>query len=150
MAFTDRGWLMSTLERAIAIAAEAHAGQTDKGGAPYILHPLRVMMRVEGERARIAAVLHDLVEDTAWTFEALRAEGFEDAVVEAIDGLTRRDGEVYLDFCRRAAGNEIARAVKLADIDDNLDPARVAALPEGSHSLGERYRKARAILLDEE
>jgi len=141
---------MSTLERAIAIAAEAHSGQTDKAGAPYILHPLRVMMRVEGDHARIAAVLHDLVEDTEWTLEALRAEGFVDAVVDAIDGLTRRDGEVYLDFCRRAGTNEIARVVKLADLEDNLDPARIAALPEENHSLTDRYRKARAILLDEE
>jgi guanosine-3',5'-bis(diphosphate) 3'-pyrophosphohydrolase len=140
---------MSTLERAIAIAVEAHAGQTDKGGAPYILHPLRVMMRVEGDDVRIAAVLHDLVEDTEWTLEALRAEGFDGSVVDAIDGLTRRDGEAYLDFCRRAAANEIARAVKLADLEDNLDPARVAALPEANHSLADRYRKARAILLEE-
>ena len=140
---------MSTLERAIGIAAEAHAGQTDKGGAPYILHPLRVMMGVEGERARIAAVLHDVVEDTAWTFDDLRREGFDEAVVAALDGLTRREGETYLDFCRRAAGNELARQVKLADIDDNLDPARVAALPEENRSLADRYRKARAILLGE-
>jgi guanosine-3',5'-bis(diphosphate) 3'-pyrophosphohydrolase len=140
---------MSTLERAIGIAAEAHAGQTDKGGAPYILHPLRVMMRVDGEHARIAAVLHDLVEDTPWTFDDLRREGFDEAVVAALDGLTRREGETYLDFCRRAAGNELARQVKLADIDDNLDPARVAALPEESRTLADRYRKARAILLGE-
>lgn len=141
---------MSTLERAIAIAAEAHAGQTDKGGAPYILHPLRVMMRVEGEHARIAAVLHDLVEDTHWTFDDLRAEGFHEAVVAALDGLTRREGEIYLDFCRRAATNELARQVKLADIEDNLDPARVAALPEESRSLTDPYREAVAILLDKE
>jgi guanosine-3',5'-bis(diphosphate) 3'-pyrophosphohydrolase len=139
---------MSTLERAIAIAAEAHAGQTDKAGAPYILHPLRVMLRVEGTAARIAAALHDLVEDTPWTLEALRAEGFSDDVVQAVDGLTRRDGEVYLDFCRRAARDPIARRVKLADIEDNLDPQRMAALPQESRSLADRYRKARAILLE--
>lgn len=141
---------MSTLERAIGIAAEAHAGQTDKSGAPYILHPLRVMMRVEGEDARIAAVLHDLVEDTHWTFDDLRTEGFDEAVVAALDALTRREGELYMDFCRRAATNELARQVKLADIDDNLDPARVAALPEQNRSLPDRYRKARAILRREE
>ncbi|MEJ2538587.1 MAG: HD domain-containing protein [Gemmatimonadota bacterium] len=141
---------MSTLERAISIAAEAHAGQTDKSGAPYILHPLRVMMRVEGDDARIAAVLHDLVEDTHWTFDDLRTEGFDEAVVAALDALTRREGELYMDFCRRAATNELARQVKLADIDDNLDPARVAALPEQNRSLPDRYRKARAILRREE
>lgn len=137
---------MSTLERAITIAAEAHAGATDKVGAPYILHPLRVMLRVEGNEARIAAVLHDLVEDTPWTLEDLRAEGFSEAVVAAVDGLTRRPGEIYLDFCRRAAANRIARNVKLADLEDNLDPERIAALPEESRSLADRYRKAHAIL----
>ena len=141
---------MSTLERAISIAAEAHAGQTDKGGAPYILHPLRVMMSLEGQDARIVAVLHDIVEDTDWTFDDLRTEGFGEVVIAAIDGLTRRDGEVYLDFCRRAATNELARRVKLADIEDNLDPTRVAALPEANRSLSARYRKARSILLGEE
>ena len=141
---------MSTLERAIAIAAEAHTGQTDKGGAPYILHPLRVMLRVEGEDARIAAVLHDLVEDTHWTFEDLRREGFGDGVIAALDGLTRREGEIYLDFCRRAATNKLARQVKLADIQDNLDPARIAALPAENRSLADRYRKALAILLGQE
>lgn len=138
---------MSTLERAIVIAAEAHAGQVDKAGAPYILHPLRVMLAVEGVEAKVAAVLHDVVEDTPWTLEELRAEGFGTDVVEAVDGLTRRSGEVYLDFCRRAAGNEIARRVKLADLADNLDPDRLGALPEAHRSLADRYRKARQILL---
>lgn len=138
---------MSTLERAIVIATEAHAGQVDKAGAPYILHPLRVMLAVEGVEARVAAVLHDVVEDTDWTLEALRAEGFGTDVVEAVDHLTRREDEVYLDFCRRAAGNEIARRVKLADIADNLDPRRIEALPEGDRSLAGRYRKARDVLL---
>lgn len=140
---------MSTLERAISIAAEAHAGQCDKGGAPYILHVLRVMMRVSGDEARISAVLHDLVEDTPWTLDGLREEGFGEAVVTAVDALTRREGEVYLDFCRRAAENELARQVKLADLDDNLDPKRAAALPEENRSLLVRYRKARAILRGE-
>lgn len=138
---------MSTLENAISIAAQAHAGQLDKAGAPFILHPLRVMLRVDGDEERMAAVLHDVVEDSPWTLGDLRAEGFSEAVLAAVDCLTRREGEVYLDFCRRAAANEIARRVKLADIDDNLDPQRVAALPQEHHSLADRYGKARAILL---
>lgn len=138
---------MSTLERAIVIAAEAHAGQVDKTGAPYILHPLRVMLAVEGVEAKVAAVLHDVVEDTPWTLEELRAEGFGTDVVDAVDGLTRRVGEVYLDFCRRAASHELARRVKLADLADNLDPDRLAALPDSHRSLADRYRKAREILL---
>lgn len=84
---------MSTLERAIVIASLAHAKQADKAGAPYILHPLRVMLSVRGEEERIAAVLHDVVEDTPWTLEALREQGFSDAVVSAVDALTRRPSE---------------------------------------------------------
>ena len=140
---------MSTLERAICIAAAAHAGQVDKAGEEYILHALRVMLRVDGGEARMVAVLHDVIEDTPWTLEGLRAEGFSEAVVAAVDGLTRREGEVYLDFCRRAAANTIARTVKLADLEDNLDPSRVAALPEENRSLAARYRKAQAILRKE-
>ena len=74
------------LERAIRIAVEAHAGQIDKANEPYILHPLRVMFDVEGEVARMVAVLHDVVEDNeGWTFERLREEGFSPAIIEALD-----------------------------------------------------------------
>ena len=117
---------MSTQERALAIAAEAHAGQTDKGGEPYILPPIRVMLATSGLHARIAALLHDVVEDSEWTLDALRAEGFPQAFVEAVDAVTRRAGEDYLAFCRRAAAHPVGRAVKLADLRDNLDLDRIA------------------------
>lgn len=138
---------MSTLERAIAIAATAHEGQTDKAGAPYILHPLRVMTRMDDEAARIAAVLHDLVEDTGWTLERLQAEGFAREVVEAVDHLTRRDGETYMEFCARTATNALARRVKLADLADNLDLSRIAEPSDRHRSLMKRYEKARDLLL---
>ena len=81
---------MSSLERAIAIAAEAHAGQTDKAGAPYILHPLRVMLRLATEEERITAVLHDLCEDCpGWDFARLKAEGFPPQVIAALRSGTR-------------------------------------------------------------
>src|SRR5215475_6553427 len=100
---------MATLERAIMIAAQAHLGQRDKGGAPYILHPLRMMMRMESEAAMIAATLHDVVEDSDWTLDRLRAEGFSEEVLQAVDCLTRRDGETYEKFVARAQANAIAR-----------------------------------------
>lgn len=140
---------MSTLERAIAIAAEAHAGAVDKAGQPYLLHPLRVMMNVHGETARIAAVLHDVVEDTDWTLEGLRREGFDDAVLRAVDGLTWREGEDYFDFCRRAGRDPVARAVKLADIEDNLDWNRISDPTEADYERMERYRKAKEMLLNQ-
>lgn len=137
---------MSTLERAIAIAAEAHAGQRDKVGAPYILHPLRVMLRVQRPAERIAAVLHDVVEDTPWTLDRLAAEDFAPDVVAAVDALTRRADESYEAFVARAGADPIARVVKLADIADNLDPSRIAVFTEADHARMARYRAARSAL----
>ena len=94
---------MSTLERAVVIAAEAHAGQVDKAGAPYILHPLRLMLQMEKTEDRIVAVLHDVVEDTDWTLERLRKEGFPQVIIDAIDSVTWRKYEDYEDFILRAA-----------------------------------------------
>jgi len=138
-----------SLERAIAIAASAHAGQTDKAGAPYILHPLRVMLAQKTEAARIAAVLHDVVEDGhAWTFERLREEGFSPEVVEAVASVTKRPEEEgdYLAFVRRAGGHPIGREVKRADLEDNCDLSRIAQPTERDLARIEKYREALALL----
>ena len=131
-----------TLERAIAIAAEAHAGQKDKAGNPYLLHPLRVMLAVKAPEERIVAVLHDVVEDTPWTLDALRAEGFSRGVVNAVDALTRRKGEEYFEFVRRAVAHPIARPVKIADLRDNLDMTRIAPPTSRDSERFVRYREA--------
>lgn len=141
---------MSTLERAIALAAEAHAGQQDKVGEAYILHPLRVMLAVGSPGERIVGVLHDVVEDTPWTLEGLRAEGFSAEVVDAVDALSRREGEDYFDFVLRAGANPLARPVKLADLRDNLDMTRIAAPSQRDYERCERYRKALALLGEKE
>jgi len=86
---------MSALTRALVLAAQHHAGQKDKGGNPYILHPLRIMLRASTEEERITALLHDIVEDTPLTLDDIKREGFDDKIVEAIDCLTRRQGETY-------------------------------------------------------
>lgn len=116
---------MSLLEKAISIAVEAHRGQQDKTGAPYILHPLSVMGRVEGETEKIVAVLHDVVEDTAWTLEKLKGEGIPGEVLTGLDGVTKREGESYEDFVKRSGSNPVARQVKLADLEDNMDIRRL-------------------------
>jgi (p)ppGpp synthase/HD superfamily hydrolase len=139
-----------SLERAIAIALTAHAGQTDKAGTPYILHPLRVMLAQTSEAARIAAVLHDVVEDGEdWTLERLRAEGFSPEVVEAVDHLTKRESEKddYPAFVKRAAANPIARQVKLADLNDNLDVTRLLTVSDKDRERLNRYLQARSELL---
>ena len=134
---------MSTLERAIAIAAEAHAGQIDKAGAPYVLHPLRMMLRVSSNNERIVAVLHDVCEDCpGWTFDRLRLEGFSDQIIEALNSVTKRDGEDYEEFVRRSAANPIGRRVKLADLHDNSDLGRIAEPSERDFRRLEKYRQA--------
>lgn len=133
---------MSTLERAIALAATAHAGQTDKAGAPYVLHVLRVMLRCETNEERMAAVMHDMVEDCGWTLDQLRAEGFPEPVVEAVDAVTRRDGETYDDFVLRAKLHPIGRPVKLADLADNSDLSRLPEVTARDHARLEKYRRA--------
>ena len=138
---------MSTLERAIAIAAEAHAGQVDKAGAPYILHPLRVMLACQTDEERIVGVLHDVCEDCpGWDFARLRAEGFSEQVIAGLDAVTKREGEDYPAFVRRAAADPIGRAVKRADLADNSDLSRIAAPSERDHARLERYRAAIAEL----
>ncbi len=137
---------MSTLERAIALAAEAHAGQTDKAGAPYILHPLRVMLALETSEERIVGVLHDVMEDTAWTLEALRAEGFSPEMLAALEAVTRRAGEPYEAFVRRAAANPIGRKVKRADLCDNLDRTRIPHPTERDRERWLKYERALALI----
>lgn len=134
---------MTLLERAIAIAVEAHAGQVDKAGAPYVLHPLRMMLGLASDEERIVAVLHDVCEDCpGWTFERLRGEGFPDHVLTALASVTKRDGESYDAFVRRAAADPIGRRVKLADLRDNSDLTRIAAPTARDVERIEKYRRA--------
>jgi len=134
--------MTQTLERAIAIAATAHAGQVDKGGAPYILHPLKVMLRVNSLEERIVAVLHDVVEDCGISFDDLRKEGFSEAVLSAIESVTKVPGESYEDFVERAAQNPIGRVVKLADLEENSDLSRIASPSWEDLERVEKYRRA--------
>lgn len=113
------------LNKAIEIATRAHDGQVDKGGVPYIFHPLRVMLLGKNELERICVVLHDVVEDSDITFDVLRKEGFSEEAIAVLDCLTKRDGESYDDFISRILLNKTACHVKLADIRDNMNLARI-------------------------
>ncbi|WP_456254774.1 HD domain-containing protein [Pseudomonas iridis] len=134
--------MTQTLERAIAIAATAHAGQVDKGGAPYILHPLKVMLRMTTLEERIVAVLHDVVEDCEISLDDLRKEGFSEEVLTAIQSVTKVPGESYEDFAERAAQNPIGRVVKLADLEENSDLSRIASPSWEDLERIEKYRRA--------
>jgi (p)ppGpp synthase/HD superfamily hydrolase len=138
---------MSTLERAIQIAVQAHMGQKDKGGEPYILHPLRVMFKMHTDLERIVAVLHDVVEDSEWTLDHLRDEGFPDQVLAAVDCLTRRSNEPYEDFIERVQVNALARTVKIADLQDNLDASRLPELTDKDIERIRKYQKALTVLI---
>ena len=131
------------LERAIQIAVEAHAGIKDKGGKAYILHPISVMMRVETEEEKIVAILHDVVEDTDWTFDALRKEGFSETVIEALETVTKSsEEEDYDDFIQRSLKNDIGRKVKIADLRENLDVTRIGELYPKDIERINKYKRA--------
>lgn len=132
---------MSTLARAIALAAQAHEQQKDKAGAPYILHPLRLMQKMHTDPEMIAAVLHDVVEDTEWTLDALRTEGFSPEILAAVDSVTHRQGETYDDYLARAAADPIGRKVKLADLEDNMDLRRLSELTEKDIERLQKYHR---------
>lgn len=138
---------MATLEHALVIAALAHAGQRDKAGQPYILHPLRMMLKLETDQERMVALLHDVLEDTAVTLEELEEAGFSDEVLQAVQRLTRRLGESRMDAAQRAAQDPLTLSVKLADNADNLDPKRIAEPQEEDLERMKEYRRIRRFLL---
>ncbi|HEV8194104.1 MAG TPA: hypothetical protein VGP82_21870 [Ktedonobacterales bacterium] len=137
-----------TLEDAIALAAHWHRGQRYPSvtGEPFILHPLRVMVQVNSDGARIVAVLHDVLEDTACSVVDLRRAGYSEQVLEALDRLTRREGEAYEPYIERIAEDPLARHVKLADLTDNLANNRRLAGVSTRRDVQERItRYERAI-----
>ena len=123
--------------KAIQLAVEAHAGDTDKAGATYIRHPLRLMQQMETETERIVAVLHDVVEDTAHDLDDIEEE-FGAEVRDAVDAVTKRKGEEYDDLIDRAAANPVARSVKIADLKHNMDITRLDSVDA---DLGDRLEK---------
>ncbi|MGD2180180.1 GTP pyrophosphokinase [Lusitaniella coriacea] len=141
---------MANLQRALEIAIEGHKGQQQKNGLPYVLHPLRLMLAASSTEAKIVAVLHDVIEDTNWTLEALKAEGFSQSILTAIGCLTHRDGEEYDAYIERLIDNEIAREVKLMDLKDNMDIRRIPELKESDLKRLQKYHRARSRLTNYE
>lgn len=135
---------MATLERAIEIAKQAHAEQVDKGGADYIGHPLRVMAMGKTEEEKIVGVLHDVVEDSDWTFEMLEEEGFTPDIIDALKCLTKvSEDDNYDDFIARVMTNPLAVKIKLYDIEDNLDVSRLDSLTDADVARCKKYLHAR-------
>jgi (p)ppGpp synthase/HD superfamily hydrolase len=139
---------MPNLARAIALAASAHELQRDRAGQAYILHPLRLMFRMRNEKEMIVAALHDVVEDTEWTIETLREEGFSEEILFAVDCLTKRPREPYSALIERAKASPLAARVKIADLEDNMDVKRLPRLTAADIQRLEQYHAAWRALND--
>ena len=134
---------MNDLEKALTLAVEVHAGQLDRAGKPYILHPLRVMSQVESETEKIAAILHDVIEDSDKTAADLRELGFPDEVVDIVVLLSHdKSEESYDEYVRRLAPHPLARRIKIADLEHNMDIRRIDEVDEKAAERLQRYHRA--------
>ena len=134
---------MKTIQDAVILAVEVHKGQKDKGGYPYVTHPLRVMFECKGEYSRMTAVLHDTIEDSnIVSLQLLGAQGYPLPVIEALAYLTRGKDETYAQYIDRISKNDIARKVKIADLRDNLDVTRLPFIEDGDVYRLNKYLKA--------
>ncbi|PAU66561.1 GTP pyrophosphokinase [Pseudomonas sp. PIC25] len=137
---------MSNIDKALEISCKTHSGQIDKGGEPYILHPLRLMLKFQDEESRIVAVLHDAIEDGEITTQHLEQAGFSEKIILAIECLTKKTGESYDDFLSRIIDNDLARRIKIEDIKDNLDITRLKTIDNKDLDRIKKYHNALARL----
>lgn len=137
---------MATLENAITLAVQQHAEQVDKGGQPYILHPLRVMLQLQQPDQQIVAVLHDILEDTHTTAQDLQNLGFQTHIIQAIQALTKLPHETRVQAAMRTAQNPLACAVKIADVQDNMNLTRIPNPTARDLARLEEYRQVLDIL----
>jgi len=139
--------MSSDIQKAYNIAKEAHKGQIDKAGKPYILHPMTVASNVGNDESTIiVALLHDVIEDTDVTIDDLRGD-FSPKVLDALDCVTHRKGEDYMDYVKRAASNKIAKKVKIADLETNMDLSRLPKVTDRDIKRNEnKYKPAYAYI----
>ncbi len=133
-------------KKAMKLCFDAHKDQVDKSGIPYVFHPIHLAEQMQDEDTTVAALLHDMVEDTDYTLENLRDEGFSEPVLEAIALLTHKDGIDYLDYVAKIKKNPIAKAVKLADLKHNSDLTRLDMVDDRAIKRKEQYQKALELL----
>jgi len=136
--------LHKLLSKAIQIASEAHEHDLDRGGSPYILHPLRLMFRLRTDDPELMAiaVLHDVVEDSDWTIQDLREQGFTERVLKALTLLTHDDGSPYDDYIEKISKNIDAIFVKMEDLRDNSDITRLKGVTEKDLKRTEKYHRS--------
>jgi (p)ppGpp synthase/HD superfamily hydrolase len=144
----EKGGAIMLEELAFEIAKEAHAGQTDKAGLDYILHPQQVAAMVTTDEEKAVALLHDIIEDTDVTAGELLAKGLPENVVEAVKALTKKDNQNYAAYLAGVKKNRLATAVKLADLKHNSDLSRLEKITQKDRERAEKYRKAIEYLSD--
>lgn len=137
---------VNNIETAIRIALDAHQGQVDKGGEAYILHPLRLMGQAGTNEERIVALLHDVVEDSSYTLDDLKKQHFSDSVIDALECLTKKEGEEYDDFIDRISGNRLAARVKILDMRDNSNLSRLKSISPKDRERAAKYSRSIAKL----
>lgn len=138
---------MSNFQRALEIAVEAHSGQLDRAGQPYILHPMRLVMKMQANEERIVAALHDVAEDAkAWPLERIAGEGFSDDVMSALVLLTKPKGADYALYVKAIKASDLACKVKIADLEDNMDITRFKHYDEKSLKNVEKYHYSWLVL----
>ncbi len=133
-------------KKAMKLCFEAHKEETDKSGLPYVFHPFHVAEQMPDEKTTVAALLHDVVEDTPCTLQDLADLGFEAEILDALALLTHEEGVPYMEYVARIRDNEIARTVKLADLRHNSDLTRLDRIDEAAIKRVEKYRAAMELL----
>ncbi len=133
-------------KKALRLSFEAHKGQVDKTGMPYVFHPFHLAEQMDDEISTVCALLHDVVEDTDITFENLLQMGFPQTVIDVLKLLTHEDSIPYMDYVAKIAGNPIAKKVKIADLTHNSDTTRLDVVDEKAESRCKKYQQALEIL----
>ena len=133
-------------KKAMKFCFQAHKDQVDKSGIPYVFHPIHLAEKMEDELTTVVALLHDVVEDTAYTFDDLRELGFPEAVVSTLMLLTHDADTPYLDYVARLKDHPAAKAVKLADLQHNSDLSRLDTVDEKALARVEKYWQAIELL----
>ena len=135
-------------KKALKLCYEAHKDQLDKSGIPYVFHPFHLAEQMQDEDTTVAALLHDVVEDTHYTFADLEQMGFSETVIAALRLLTHDENVPYMDYVAQIKPNPIAKAVKLADLAHNSDPSRLDGMDDRTIARMQKYEKARQLLTE--
>ena len=136
-------------KKALKLCFEAHKDQVDKSGMPYVFHPFHLAEQMQTEETVAVALLHDVVEDTDYTLDDLKAMGFPDSVISALALLTHDDSEPYMDYVARIKNDPVAKAVKLADLRHNSDLSRLDEVDEKARKRVLKYAEAIKLLCDD-